>query len=50
MQRRNTFFRLFLESERGKLLLEDSADPADLQELGTSISQYLNIPYRTEEI
>lgn len=50
MQRRNTFFRLFLETTRGKLLMEDSADAGDLSELGTSISQFLNIPYRTEEI
>jgi hypothetical protein len=50
MQRRNTFFRLFLETEKGKLLVEDSSDPGDLSELGTSISQFLGITYRTEEI
>jgi len=50
MQRRNTFFRLFLESDRGKLLLEDSSDAAGLEDLGTNVSKYLNVPYRTEDI
>lgn len=50
VQRRNTFFRLFLETDRGKLLIEDSADVRDLSNLATSISEFLGVQYRTEDI
>jgi len=50
MQRRNTFFRLFLETDKGKLLLEDSSDPGDLSDMGTSVSQFLGVSFKTEEI
>ncbi|MFP4483771.1 MAG: hypothetical protein ACLFO1_02845 [Spirochaetaceae bacterium] len=50
VQRRNTFFRLFLETDRGKLLIEDSADVRDLSNLATSISRFLGVQYRTEDV
>jgi hypothetical protein len=50
MSRRNTYYRLFLETADEKLLIEDSSELEDLDRSANLIAAFLNVTYRREEI
>jgi hypothetical protein len=50
VSRRNSYYKLYLDMSDGRRMLEDSTDPTELQTAGTSISEFLGVPLRREEI
>jgi hypothetical protein len=48
--RRNVYYKLYLEFEEKRRILEDSTDIADLEAAGTRIAQFLGVDYRREEL
>lgn len=47
--RRSSLFKLQIETDERTLTLEDSSDRAEIETVGKTLSEFLNIPYRFEE-
>ena len=50
MNRRNTYYRLYLETGDEKFLIEDSSDSEDLDRVGETVADFLGLTYRRIEI
>ena len=50
INRRNVYFKLFLDFAESRRLLEDSTDLADLEAAAGQIAGFLNVEYRREEM
>ena len=48
--RRNVYYKLFLEFEESRRLLEDSTDLSDLEAAGSRIAAFLTVDYHHEEL
>ncbi len=50
MERRNTYYKLHLETDERPYLVEDSSDLADLEAAAHAIAAFLDVVYRREEV
>lgn len=50
MQRRNVYFKLYLETDEKRHFVEDSTDSSELESAASAMSQFLSIPLVREEL
>ncbi|MFW5689239.1 MAG: hypothetical protein ACOC1U_06690 [Spirochaetota bacterium] len=50
MERRNAYYKLFLETDEKLHFVEDSTDVSDLEAAGHAMADFLGVSYRREEI
>jgi hypothetical protein len=50
MERRNVYFKLYLETDEKRHFVEDSTDSSELESAATTMSQFLSVPLLREEL
>ncbi len=50
ISRRNTYFRLYIETASEKILIEDSSDVEDLDRVGETVATFAGVTFRRVEI
>lgn len=50
MERRNVYYKLYIETDEKRHFVEDSTDSGELEEAATAMSQFLSVPLMREEL
>jgi hypothetical protein len=50
MAKRNTYYKLFFDTDQGRTFIEDSTDASELEDAATRISGFLGVDFRKEDI